>query len=167
MATALIRLETSETEKVSPVAIRAAHQWQRYIERRYSARKASLSIVDWGEPVRTTSDAERVTSPEPLLISLLKEEAGEAHVLAHRPASTPPTDQLVELASSFARRESGLQITIRRLISLLQDEDEDGEGAPRPTPGAFLTAWNLIASAYRQMTGPFPKASPGSDDEGG
>jgi hypothetical protein len=167
MATALIRSEISVTEKVSPVAIRAANQWQRHIQRRYSARRGQLHVVDQREAVRTTSDAHPITLPEQSLSSHRTEETKETNVLAYRPLSTPVSDQLLELAGSFARREPEIQITTKRLISLLQDEDEDGEGALRPTPGAFLTGWNLIMDAYGQMAGPFPKASPGSDEEGG
>jgi hypothetical protein len=167
MAPALIRSEISETQQVSPVAIRAANQWQRHIKSRYSARMGQLQVVDQREAVRTTSDADRITSPEQSLSSHRTEETKETNVLAYRPLSTPVPDQLLDLVGSFARREPEIQITTKRLVSLLQDNDDDGEGALRPTPGAFLTAWNLIMDAYRLMTGPFPKASPGSDEEGG
>ncbi|MBW4508026.1 MAG: hypothetical protein KME64_16155 [Scytonematopsis contorta HA4267-MV1] len=61
----------------------------------------------------------------------------------------------------------GITITLKRIIELLEAEDEDDYGILKPSDYTFKTALNLISSAYDQMGSSFPKASVSTDDEGG
>lgn len=61
----------------------------------------------------------------------------------------------------------GVAITLKRLVELLDLEEEDDYGILRPTPYAFTTAMKLVFEAYELMGESFPPAWPCTDDEGG
>ena len=61
----------------------------------------------------------------------------------------------------------GFSITLKRLVELLDLEEEDDYGILRPTPYAFTTAMKLVLEAYEVMGDSFPPASPCTDHLGG
>lgn len=61
----------------------------------------------------------------------------------------------------------GITITLKRLVALLESEDEDDYGILKPTDYAFKTVLNLVSEAYSVMGSNFPKASASTDEEGG
>lgn len=61
----------------------------------------------------------------------------------------------------------GITITLKRLVELLESEDEDDYGILKPSDYAFKTVLNLISKAYSHMGSCFPKASASTDHEGG
>src|SRR5712692_2335350 len=71
------------------------------------------------------------------------------------------------LATLFARVDQETQVTLSRLVSLLDEEEEDDYGVLRPTLFAFVTALELIVGASLQMSQAFPRASPCTDEQGG
>ncbi len=64
-------------------------------------------------------------------------------------------------------RSPGLTLTLRRLIELLEGEDEDEYGILKPTDYAFKAVVNLILEANSLVSTDFPKASVSTDHQGG
>jgi hypothetical protein len=64
-------------------------------------------------------------------------------------------------------RSPGLTLTLKRLVELLEGEDEDDYGVLKPTDYAFKTVMNLILEANSLLTSDFPKASVSTDHQGG
>jgi hypothetical protein len=62
-------------------------------------------------------------------------------------------------------RSPGLTLTLKRLVELLEGEEEDDYGVIKPTDYAFKTAMNLILEANALLTD-FPQASVSTDHEG-
>lgn len=58
-------------------------------------------------------------------------------------------------------------ITLKRLVELLDLEEEDDYGILRPTSYAFTTAMRLVIEAYELMGDSFPRGSACTDEEGG
>jgi hypothetical protein len=64
-------------------------------------------------------------------------------------------------------RSPGLTTTLKRLVELLEGEDEDDYGVLKPTDYAFKSIMSLILEANSMLLGEFPKASASTDDQGG
>jgi hypothetical protein len=74
------------------------------------------------------------------------------------------TSSLLDL---FSRVDRETRVTLARLVSLLEEEERDDYGVLRPTLFAFITAFELIASASLQMATALPRTTPCTDDQGG
>jgi hypothetical protein len=61
----------------------------------------------------------------------------------------------------------GITITLKRLVALLELEDEDDYGILKPSDRAFKTVMNLVLDANSLMKNSFPRASASTDHEGG
>jgi hypothetical protein len=61
----------------------------------------------------------------------------------------------------------GITITLKRLVALLELEDEDDYGILKPSDYAFKTVMNLVLDAHSLMGISFPKASASTDHQGG
>ena len=57
-------------------------------------------------------------------------------------------------------------ITLKRLVELLELEEEDDHGILRPTTYAFISTLKLVLEAYELMGDSFSPASPCTDEEG-
>ncbi|MBD2772304.1 hypothetical protein [Iningainema tapete] len=68
---------------------------------------------------------------------------------------------------TIALEAQGITITLKRILELLEAEDEDDYGILKPTDYAFKTALSLVSEAYSQMGDTFPKATASTDHEGG
>ena len=68
---------------------------------------------------------------------------------------------------TVALEVQGITITLKRILELLETEDEDDYGILKPTDYAFKTLLNLVSEAYSLMGSSFPKASASTDHEGG
>jgi hypothetical protein len=64
-------------------------------------------------------------------------------------------------------RSPGLTLTLKRLVALLDGEDEDDYGILKPTDYAFKTVMNLLIEANSLISADFPKASASTDHQGG
>jgi hypothetical protein len=64
-------------------------------------------------------------------------------------------------------RSPGLTMTLKRLVALLDGEDEDEYGILKPTDYAFKTVMNLLIEANSLISIDFPKASASTDHQGG
>jgi hypothetical protein len=79
----------------------------------------------------------------------------------------------IKLASSskfkyqFASENKELNITLVRLQTLLEEEDEDDYGVAKPSAYAYGTALALVAEAARLIGDRFTRASASIDDRGG
>src|SRR5437868_14503020 len=71
------------------------------------------------------------------------------------------------LETLFARVDPESQVTLSRLVSLLEEEEIDDYGVLRPTLFAFMTALELIAGASLQISSGLPRATPCTDEQGG
>jgi hypothetical protein len=71
------------------------------------------------------------------------------------------------LATLFARVDQETQVTLSRLVSLLEEEETDDYGVLRPTLFAFVTALELIVGASLQLLSGLPRATPCTDEQGG
>ncbi len=60
-----------------------------------------------------------------------------------------------------------ITITLKRLLALLESEDEDDYGMLKPSNYAFKTVLNLVSEVYSLMGSSFPRASVSTDEEGG
>jgi hypothetical protein len=61
----------------------------------------------------------------------------------------------------------GITITLKRIVGLLESEEEDEYGILKPSDYAFKTIINLVLEAHSLMGNSFPKASASTDHEGG
>ena len=61
----------------------------------------------------------------------------------------------------------GITITLKRIVTLLESEEEDEYGISQPTDYAFKTVMNLVLQVHSLMGNSFPRASASTDDEGG
>ncbi len=68
---------------------------------------------------------------------------------------------------TISLESQGITITLKRILELLEGEDEDDYGIIKPTDYAFKTVLNLVSEAYNLMGSSFPRASASTDDEGG
>ena len=68
---------------------------------------------------------------------------------------------------TVALEVQGITITLKRILELLEAEDEDDYGILKPTDYAFKNVLNLVSKAYYLMGSSFPKASASTDEEGG
>ncbi|NER34286.1 MAG: hypothetical protein F6J93_09670 [Oscillatoria sp. SIO1A7] len=57
--------------------------------------------------------------------------------------------------------------TIKRVLELLELEEEDDYGILKPTEYAFQTAMQLVLEAYEIMGNRFPRGSTCTDEQGG
>jgi hypothetical protein len=64
-------------------------------------------------------------------------------------------------------RSPGLTITLKRLLELLECDDEDDYGVLKPTDYAFKSIMSLVLEANSLLTTEFPKASASTDERGG
>jgi hypothetical protein len=64
-------------------------------------------------------------------------------------------------------RSPGLTLTLKRLVALLEGEEEDEYGILKPTDHAFKTAMNLLLESNSLISNDFPKASASTDHQGG
>jgi hypothetical protein len=58
-------------------------------------------------------------------------------------------------------------MTLKRLVALLEGDDEDEYGILKPTDYAFKTVMNLLIEANSLISIDFPKASASTDHQGG
>jgi hypothetical protein len=68
---------------------------------------------------------------------------------------------------TISLESQGITITLKRILELLEGENEDDYGIIKPTDYAFKTVLNLVSEAYNLMGSCFPRASASTDDEGG
>ncbi len=68
---------------------------------------------------------------------------------------------------TLLKQSPGLTISLKRLVELLESEDEDEYGLLKPSDYAFKTVMNLVLEANSLMTSNFPKASASTDHQGG
>ena len=61
----------------------------------------------------------------------------------------------------------GITITLKRLVELLESEDEDDYGILKPSDYAFKTIINLVLEAHSLIGNSFPRASASTDYQGG
>lgn len=61
----------------------------------------------------------------------------------------------------------GITITLKRIVELLESEDEDDYGILKPSDYAFKTVMNLVLEAHSLMGNDFSRASASTDHEGG
>ena len=60
-----------------------------------------------------------------------------------------------------------ITVTLKRLVELLESEDEDDYGILKPSDYAFKTIMNLVLEAHFLMGNSFPRASASTDYQGG
>lgn len=72
-----------------------------------------------------------------------------------------------KLKNKFASENKELNITLVRLQTLLEEEDEDDYDVANPSAYAYGTALTLVAEAARLMGDRFTRASASIDDRGG
>jgi hypothetical protein len=72
------------------------------------------------------------------------------------------------IAQSVRPASNSIAITLKRLVALLLREDETDEyGVLQPSQAAFKMAMNFVVEVYDVMGDQFPKASAGTDEQGG
>lgn len=64
------------------------------------------------------------------------------------------------------KSESNFTTTLKRILELLDLEEEDDYGILKPTEHAFKTAMQLVVDAYEIMGNSFPSGSESTDEEG-
>jgi hypothetical protein len=71
------------------------------------------------------------------------------------------------VAQSAKPSSSDLAITLKRLISLLEEDETDDYGILQPSQPAFKLAMQFVVEAYESLGESFPRASVSTDDKGG
>jgi hypothetical protein len=70
------------------------------------------------------------------------------------------------VAQSAKPSSSPITVTLKRLVSLLEEDETDEYGVLQPSQSAFKLAMQLVVDTYDVMGDRFPKASASTDEEG-
>lgn len=70
------------------------------------------------------------------------------------------------IAQSAKPYSSNITVTLKRLVSLLEEDEVDDYGILQPSQTAFKLAMKLVIDAYEAMYDSFPKASASTDEQG-
>jgi hypothetical protein len=71
------------------------------------------------------------------------------------------------IAQSVRPSSNPIAITLKRLVALLEEDETDEYGLLKPSQSAFKTAMEFVVESYDWMGDRFPKASAGTDEQGG
>lgn len=71
------------------------------------------------------------------------------------------------VAQSAKPASSDLAVTLKRLITLLEEDETDDYGILQPSQTAFKLAMRFVVEAYESLGENFPRASVSTDEKGG